>query len=116
LKKYYFLFLTVFITISISGCNLLEVEESLTGIEMIAFNSLTNAEQDKIPVSPMDSVVQKITVNDDLGSRIGDEFVGKKLYSVTFNHTETESLGNLIVYVGLDKKTVVGNGYEDINQ
>jgi hypothetical protein len=104
----------VFFTISISGCNLLEVEESLTGIEIIAFNSLTNAEQDKIPVSPMDSEVRKIIVNDDLGNRIGDEFVGKNLYSVTFNHTEKESLGNLIVYVDLDKETVVGKGYKDI--
>jgi hypothetical protein len=82
---------------------------------MIAFNSLTKEEQNKIPVSPKDSEVKKITVNDDLGDLIGDEFVGKKLYSVIFKHTETESLGNLKVYVELDKKTVVGSGYEDLN-
>ncbi|QHE51491.1 hypothetical protein [Pontibacillus sp. HMF3514] len=98
----------IFMVISfmLSGCNLLS--ENKLPIEMIAFNSLNENEVDRILVSPKDSIVKKIKVDDDLAKVIGEDYKGEELFSVTFNHTETESKGNLIVYVSHDKSRVLG--------
>lgn len=89
------------------GCNLTKPNNNLS-IEMIAYNSLTDEEQDLIPVSPKDSIVEKITVNDENKTYIDKDFDKDEVYSVTFNNTETDSSGNLTVFVGLDKETIVG--------
>lgn len=39
---------------------------------------------------------------------IGEEYEGKEVYSVTFNHTETADSRNIIVYMDLDKKRFLG--------
>jgi len=75
---------------------------------MVAFNSLNEREVDRIPVSPKDSVVKKVKVDDDLAKVVGQGYKGEEVFSVTFNHTETESEGNLIVYVSHDKSRVLG--------
>ncbi len=77
---------------------------------MVAFNSLTNEEKDLIPVSPKDSIVKKVAVNDDIESLIDNDYDKDHVYSVTFNNTETDSSGKLVVFVNLDKKIVVGKG------
>lgn len=41
---------------------------------MIAFNGLTDEEQDLIPVSPKDSIVEKITVNNENMSLIDKDY------------------------------------------
>jgi hypothetical protein len=111
LKKHLLVFLIV--CFALSGCGI--IKKDVIPIEMIAFNHLSDREQQRIPVSPKDSIVTEITVDEDLSESIGGEFLHKKLYAVTFNHTETESSGNLVVYVALDKKTVVGKGNEKKN-
>ncbi|MCF6137779.1 hypothetical protein [Pseudalkalibacillus berkeleyi] len=93
------------------GCNL--YQSNNIPIEMVAFNSLTKEEVNKIPVSPKDSVVNEVIVSEDLGKQIGDKFIGKTIYSVTFNNTEDDTNGRLIVYVSNDKETVIGKGYEN---
>ncbi len=90
------------------GCNLLSKNE--LPIEMIAFNSLSEKEQALIPVSPKDSLVKKVTVDNDIESLIDHDYDKNEVYSVTFNDTNTESSGNLIVFVDLNKKNVVGKG------
>ena len=79
---------------------------------MVAFNSLTREEQNKIPVSPKDSVVDKVTVDEEMGKQVGDEFIGKTIYTVTFRGTEDETNGRLVVYLHKDRDTVIGKGYE----
>lgn len=77
-------------------------------IELVAFESLTNDEKNLIPASPKDSIVKKVAVNEEIKSKIDDKYDKEIVYSVTFRHTQTETSGNLEVYVALDKKTVVG--------
>lgn len=98
------------LTITLTGCNLFDSKNELP-IEMAAFNSLTNEEKDLIPVSPKDSVVEKVTVNSENKSLIDKDYDKGEVYSVTFNNTETDSSGTLTVFVDLDKKTVVGKGF-----
>lgn len=79
-------------------------------IEMIAFNSLTDEEQDLIPVSPKDSIVKKVTVSGDIETFIDNNYQKDEVYSVSFNHSQMNSSESLVVFVDLDKKTVVGKG------
>jgi hypothetical protein len=102
--------IVICLTFLITGCNLFKNDK--LPIEMIAFNYLTNEEQNKIPVSPKDSVVKEITVREELGQKLGKKLIGKTIYTVTFNHTEDDSSGKLVVYIAKDKKTVIGKGYE----
>lgn len=95
---------------TLTGCNLTgQLEPS---IEMIAFNSLSGEEQDLIPVSPKDSIVEKITVSDEIRHYMGSDYK-EQVYSVAFNNTKAGSGGELTVFVALDKKTVVGKGFVD---
>ncbi|OXS77475.1 hypothetical protein [Domibacillus enclensis] len=65
-------------------------------VELTAVNSLSQADQDRITVSPKDSTVQR------------EWYGGEWAHKVTFHHTETESLGELIVYIGMDRETILG--------
>lgn len=76
-------------------------------LEMVAYNGLTQEEQDLIPISPKDAVVEKITV-DEIQSFIDQNYDKKEVYAVTFQNTAATSFENLTVFVSLDKKTVVG--------
>lgn len=80
-------------------------------IEMVAFSSLNDDEQALIPASPKDSTVKKIPVNDEIKTTIAKNYREDQVYAVTFHHTETDFSGNLVVFVGLDKNTVVGKGF-----
>ena len=92
------------------GYNFVKPNGNLS-IEMIAFNSLTKEEQDLIPVSPKDSIVEKITVSNEIKYYIDNDYDRDQVYSVTFNNTESNSSGELTVFVSLDKETVVGKGF-----
>ncbi|WP_052302347.1 hypothetical protein [Bacillus sp. SG-1] len=94
----------------LTGCNFLENKKP--PLEMVAFNSLTSEEKNKIPVSPKDSIVDKVTADKQLGKQLGDEYVGDTLYTVTFQGTEDETNGRLVVYININKETVIGKGYE----
>ncbi len=67
----------------------------------------------KIPVSPKDSIVGKVVVNEELANQIGDTYIGETVYVVTFNHTEDNNNGKLVVYISKNKGTVIGKGYEE---
>ncbi|CAM3709129.1 hypothetical protein [Marinicrinis lubricantis] len=112
MKKLIFISMVLLLTIALSGCSFQYARSDLP-IEMVAFNSLTDAEKDQIPVSPKDSVVGRVTVNDDIAALIGNDYNGKAVFVVMFNHTDTNSSGNLTVYVDLDKRTVIGKGFSD---
>jgi hypothetical protein len=113
LNKLLFILLLVLLSLTIIGCNLIDLNKEELPIEMIAFNSLTEEEKDLIPVSPKDSVVEKIKVTDDIARIIDNNSEIDKVYSVTFNHSETESSGNLIVFIDLDQKTIAGKMFDD---
>lgn len=85
--------------------------ENQLPIEMVAFNSLTNEERALILASPKDSIVKKVPINEDIKTSIDKNYGKDQVYSVTFNNTETDSSGNLVVFVGLNKKTVLGKGF-----
>jgi hypothetical protein len=110
LKKLAFIPMLMVLFSTLMGCNLIKHNENLP-IEMIAFNCLTDEEQDLIPVSPKDSIVEEITVSSENKSYIDKDYDKDQVYSVTFNNTETDSSGKLTVFVDLDKETVVGKGF-----
>jgi hypothetical protein len=85
--------------------------ENQLPIEMVAFNSLTDEESAIIPVSPKDSIVKKVPINDDIKTSIDNNYGKDQVYSVTFNNTDTDSSGKLVVFVSLDKKTVLGKEF-----
>jgi hypothetical protein len=110
LNKLILIPILILLSINLTGCNLFESERSLP-IEMVAYNSLTDEEKDLIPVSPKDSIVKQVPVNNEIESLIDNNYDEDQVYSVTFNNTETNTAGNLVVFVDLDKKTVVGKGF-----
>lgn len=100
--------LLIFITMGI--VSFYSESENQLPIEMVAFNSLTDEERDLILVSPKDSIVKQMPA-DEIKILINKSYDKDLVYSVTFNNTETNSSGNLVVFVGLDKKTVLGKGF-----
>jgi hypothetical protein len=98
----------IFLSILQTGCNVFFESKSTIPIEMVAYNGLSDEEKDLIPVSPKDSKVKKISVNDEIQSFIDKDYHKDQVYSVTFNNTETNSSGKLEVFVDLNKITVVG--------
>ncbi|WP_212031215.1 hypothetical protein [Cytobacillus depressus] len=104
--------LGVLLTLMVIGIiSFYSVTENQLPIEMVAFNSLTDEERALIPASPKDSILKKVPINDDIKSSIDKNYGKDHVYSVTFNNTETDSFGELVVFVGLDKKTVLGKGF-----
>ena len=103
--------LVIFMVIGIISFYSESMTENQKPIEMVAFNSLTHEESALIPVSPKDSIVKQVPVNDDLQELIDMNYDKDQVYAVTFNNTATDTTGNLVVYVGLDKKTVLGKGF-----
>lgn len=97
----------LFLVLTMTSCSLIESKHE-TPIEMVAYGALSDEESELIPVSPKDSIVNKVTVNDEIKAVIDKDYNKEEVYSVTFNHTETNSSGNLIVFIDLDKKTVIG--------
>lgn len=82
-----------------------------TPIEMVAFSSLSEEEKGLIPVSPKDSIVQKVTVHEKIKPYIDQAYGREEIYSVTFNRTATDVNGDLAVFISLDKKTVIGKSF-----
>ena len=100
----------ILLLLNLTACHL--SNSNPLSIEMVAYNSLTDEESARIPVSPKDAIVELIEVNHENKKLINSDYENNKVYSVTFKHTETDSTGNLVVYIALDKKTVVGKGNE----
>lgn len=90
------------------------IDDGISGtppIEMIAFSSLTDEEQDLISTSPKDSTVELTSVCDIDSSLFNKLYANDQVYAVTFNNTVTDNSGNLIVYIALDESTVIGKGF-----
>ncbi|HZH59016.1 MAG TPA: hypothetical protein VEY70_05505 [Metabacillus sp.] len=111
MKKLMFYPLLMILTLVLISCDAFTKQE--LSIEMVAFNSLTDEERKLIPVSPKDSTVEKVTVNDEIGSFISSDYDKDQVYSITFNNTESDSSGNLTVLIDLDKVTIVGKGFKN---
>ncbi|WP_226669816.1 hypothetical protein [Metabacillus litoralis] len=108
MTKFAILPVLILLNIMLAGCMEYESTSSLS-IEMIAFHSLTKEEQDFIPVSPKDSIVEKVNVTEKNKLLFHKNYDKEKVYSVTFNNSEEED--ELIVFIDLDKKTVIGKGF-----
>lgn len=115
MNKLEFIPILLLLALTLTGCNLFESKNEIP-IEMVAFSSLTDEEKDLIPASPKDSIVKKVTVNGEIKSVIDKNYNKEEVYSVTFNHTETNSSGNLMVFVDLDRKTVVGKSKHSLEK
>lgn len=103
-----------FLSAMLTACSPIAAEKELP-IEMIAFNSLSDKEQELIPTSPKDSVVTKQAVSTEIKSQIDSNYDEEEVYSVVFNDTATTTTGNLVVLIDLDKKNVVGKGVQELN-
>lgn len=110
LKKLLLFLFLMFLYISLTGCGVWDLKSN-TALEMVAFNSLTDEEKDLIPVSPKDSKVEKVAVSQENISMIDEDYEKDEVYSVTFNNTESLTSGNLVVFLDLNKETVVGKGF-----
>ncbi|MED4456328.1 hypothetical protein [Metabacillus fastidiosus] len=110
LEKLRFMLLFIILPLTLAG---LFYSKNDLPLEMVAFESLTDEEANLILVSPKDSIVEKVTVNNHIASLINKNYTKNKIYSVTFNGTETDSAGNLVVYVDLDRTDVVGKGFNE---
>ncbi|MNU51370.1 hypothetical protein D3C71_403630 [compost metagenome] len=95
----------------IGGCTGYSSNNREIPLELTAFNSLSDQEQDRIPVSPKDSVVVKVRVHEELAVLIGEQFNGKEVYSITFKHTGIGSSKDIQVNVDLDKHTILGKEF-----
>lgn len=107
MNKFVFIPILILLAITLIGFNVLDSKQDVP-IELIAFASLTNKEKELIPVSPKDSYVKKVTVSAEIKSKIDNSYDEEEVYVVTFRHSETDTSGNLEVYIALDKKTVIG--------
>src|SRR5690554_3582392 len=106
--------LGVFLLFAIIGIvSFYSASDNQLPIEMVAFNSLNDQEAALIPVSPKDSSVERISVDEEFIASLDQNDELDEAYSVTFHHTATNSTGNLVVYVGLDQKTVIGKGFTE---
>ncbi|WP_058307633.1 hypothetical protein [Gracilibacillus massiliensis] len=104
--------LSIFIVLGIVSFSSTTETTNQLPIEMIAFNSLTDEESALIPVSPKDSIVKKVPINNDIKKSIPKTYDKDMVHSVTFNNTETATNGNLVIFVALDKKTILGKMYQ----
>ncbi|MGI8387714.1 hypothetical protein [Robertmurraya sp. P23] len=110
MRKWLGISLLVFLYISLTGCSVLESKRNAP-LEMVAYNSLTDEEKDLIPVSPKDSSVKKVAVSQEIISMMDEDYNKDEVYSVIFNNTESATSGKLVVFLDLDKETVVGKGF-----
>lgn len=78
---------------------------------MVAYNDLTEEEKDLIPTSPKDSTVEMVTINEEIKDFIDCNYDKNQVYQVVFHHTAPGSSGSLVVFIALDKKTVVGESF-----
>jgi hypothetical protein len=111
LKKFKFILILLLLVITIIGFNVFDSNKEVP-MELIALESLTNKEKLLIPASPKDSIVKRVKVNKDIKTKLNKKYDKEEIYQVIFRNTETDSSGNLVVYIALNKKTVVGKGYE----
>ncbi|WP_088006955.1 hypothetical protein [Indiicoccus explosivorum] len=98
----------------LTACSPMSAEKELP-IEMIAFNSLSDKEQELIPTSPKDSVVIKKAVSPEIQSKIDSNYDEEEIYLVVFNNTATATTGNLVVFIDLAKRSVVGKGVQELD-
>ncbi|QTD42127.1 hypothetical protein [Sporosarcina sp. Te-1] len=102
--------LLLILTVSfLPGCQSAETQSDVL-IEMLAFSSLTEEEQQLIPASPKDSTVRKVMITEEIQPFIEKSYDQDEIYSVTFHNTESNTDGDLTVFVDLEKRTVVGKG------
>ncbi|QPC45886.1 hypothetical protein [Mangrovibacillus cuniculi] len=109
MKKTIHIVTLIIVSILITGCDLVGSSNELP-LEMVAYNSLTREEQKQIPVSPKDSSVQVLSVDETIKSYLPNDYKDDKVHAVIFRGTETDNEGNLTVFLGQDRKSVIGKG------
>ncbi|WP_251041112.1 hypothetical protein [Bacillus sp. ISL-45] len=107
MNKFFFIPILIILAIMVIGLDVFNSKQEVP-IELVAFESLTNKEKERIPVSPKDSYVKKVTVNAEIKSEIDKNYDEKEVYAVTFRHSGADSSGNLEVYIGLEKRLLLG--------
>ncbi|MEH7886958.1 hypothetical protein V7654_21895 [Bacillus sp. JJ1609] len=111
MKKFRFTLILLLLVITIIGFYVLDSNKEVP-MELVALESLTNKEKLLVPASPKDSIIKKVEVNKDIKTKLNKKYDKDEIYQIMFRNTQTDSSGNLVVYIALDKKTVVGKGFD----
>ena len=80
-------------------------------VEMVAFSSLSDAQQDLVQITPKESTAEIIAVDAVTRTLIDPAYTGSEVMAVTFHRTATEAAGDLVVFLDLEGTTVVGQGH-----
>jgi len=78
---------------------------------MVAFGSLSKAEQDLIPASPEDATVEKTAVSGEIRRFLVRDVEEVQVCTVIFRNARDASGRELTVFVSLDRKTVAGKAF-----
>lgn len=109
MKKTIHIGILITVCLYIAGCDLVGTSNELP-LEMVAYNSLTREEQKRIPVSPKDSSVQVLSVDEKIKSYLPNSYKDDKVHAVMFNGTQGDQDGNFTVFLSKDQETVIGKG------
>ncbi|WP_020620913.1 hypothetical protein [Paenibacillus daejeonensis] len=80
-------------------------------VEMVAFSSLSDAQQDLVQITPKESTAEIIHVDAATRALIDPAYTSTEVMTVTFHRTATDTAGDLVVFLDLDGTTVVGQGH-----
>jgi len=82
-------------------------------IREVAYNQLTSNDKARIADTWKDSKLSKITLKEGMGIITDKSFLGKEVYLVDFPTKDLGVQSNMIVYLSIDNKKLLGYGYVD---
>lgn len=99
----------IVIALLLLGCN--RQDESEASIELLAIQYLTEGEQNRTPVSPKDSNGEMMVEDAEVSECVGEEYKGKKIYAISFNHSGVSQEDNVVVYIDIDREALLEKAY-----
>ena len=82
-------------------------------IREVAYNQLTSNDKARITGTWKDSKLYKITLKEGMGIITEKSYLGKEVYLVDFPTKDLGVQSNMIVYLSIDNKKLLGYGYID---
>jgi hypothetical protein len=109
LKKEIIGFLAVILfAVFIAGCTSKKVDPMVK----IAYNFLSKNEKRQIKGDWRDAKIHKVNMNPNGSIVLKQIESGKEVYSISFPSKKL-TLGDIVIFIDLDKETVVGKGLRD---
>lgn len=78
-----------------------------------AFNQLISKDKERIDGTWKDSKLSKITLKEGMGNITDKSYIGKEVYLIDFPTQSKSEPNNMIVYLSIDSKKLLGYGYID---